>query len=143
MSNCFLRVLIIKHRTSQNLYHVLYLRRLLLVPLSVVFQIDGEVTEVFNLTSDTEFNSVKSLSVGRVQGKWWLCSSEICSLWTCCWDLCKYIHDRLKDFFENNNNTAVRNYYFVHNSSTSFHLHRIITGWMDKVMQSKSFSRFY
>lgn len=73
MSNCFLQVLIRKHRTSQNLYYVLYLRRLLLAPLSAVFQIDGEVTEVFNLTSDTEFNSVKSLSVGRVQGKWWLC----------------------------------------------------------------------
>lgn len=62
-----------------------------LVPLSVFFQIDGEATELFNLTSDTEFNSVKSLSVGRVQGEWWLCSSEICPLWTCSCDLCNYI----------------------------------------------------
>lgn len=130
MSNCFLQVLIIKRRTSQNLHYVLYLRRLLLVPLSVVFQIDGEVTEVFNLTSDTEFNSVKSLSVGRVQGKWWLCSSEICSLWTCCWDLCKYIHVRIKDCFENNNNTAFRNYYFVHNQPLHFiFIELSLVGW--------------
>lgn len=36
----------------------------------IIFQIDQNAKEDFNLTSDVEFNSIKSLILGRVQGKW-------------------------------------------------------------------------
>lgn len=35
----------------------------------MIFQIDQHAREDFNLTSDVEFNSIKSLILGRVQGK--------------------------------------------------------------------------
>lgn len=35
----------------------------------IIFQIDQNAREDFNLTSDVEFNSIKSLILGRVQGK--------------------------------------------------------------------------
>lgn len=34
-----------------------------------MFQIDQEAKEDFNLTSDEEFNGLKSLTLGRVQGE--------------------------------------------------------------------------
>ena len=36
----------------------------------IIFQVDQNTREDFNLTSDVEFNSVKSLILGKVQGKW-------------------------------------------------------------------------
>lgn len=35
-----------------------------------LFQIDHNAREDFNLTSDREFNAVKSLVLGQVYGKW-------------------------------------------------------------------------
>ncbi|XP_029683615.1 contactin-associated protein-like 5 isoform X2 [Takifugu rubripes] len=49
---------------ADGLLHSVSIRRL---ENTVSVQIDGEVREHFNLTSDMEFNSVKSLFIGRVQ----------------------------------------------------------------------------
>ena len=38
--------------------------------LCFFIQIDQNAREDFNLTSDVEFNGVKSLALGRVHGKW-------------------------------------------------------------------------
>lgn len=35
-----------------------------------MFQIDQNAREDFNLTSDGEFNGIKSLVLGKVHGKW-------------------------------------------------------------------------
>lgn len=44
--------------------------------VALFLQIDENAREDFNLTSDGEFNAVKSLVLGRVHGKWGACKNR-------------------------------------------------------------------
>lgn len=44
--------------------------------IALFLQIDENAREDFNLTSDGEFNAVKSLVLGRVHGKWGACKNR-------------------------------------------------------------------
>lgn len=47
----------------------------------MLFQIDQNAREDFNLTSDGEFNAIKSLVLGKVHGKWRSSESKDKALW--------------------------------------------------------------